>query len=173
MNCHLCGKTIVRPVFKNLKEFKNSALHCKAISGDEHEQMINDDIARPAESWSMEPSPSQSPPSQSVIEQLRKLSWKEMDKLEYDHKQKMNQILDRARKNFQATQDQLESTYKNLHRELASQCCQARSEWGDRVDGDADVDHELRKILKPSIEHIRELLTMEMYRIANLLAEQM
>ena len=182
MNCHLCGKTIVRLVShlqkthkwtkEQCKDFKNSASHCKAISGDFHEHMINDDIARPAESWSMEPSPS-SPPSQSVIEPLRKLSWEEMDKLDYDHKQKMNRILDRARKNFQATQDQLESTYKNLHRELASQCCQARSEWGDRVDGDADVDQELRKILKPSIEHIRELLTMEMYRIANLLAEQM
>lgn len=71
------------------KEFKNSASHCKAISGDEHEQMINDDIARPAESWSMEPSPS-SPPSQSIFEPLRKLSWEEMDKLDYDHKQKMN-----------------------------------------------------------------------------------
>ena len=134
--------------------------------------MINDDITRPAESWSMEPLPSQFPPSQSVIEPLRKLSWKEMDTLEFDHEQKTNKIIDRARKNFQATQDQLESTYKNLHYELASLCCQGRSEWGDRVDGDADVDHELRKILKPSIDHIRELLTMEMYRIANLLSEK-
>ena len=183
MNCHLCGKAVVRLISQlqkthkwtkeQSKEFKNSASHCKEISRDEHGRvMINDDIACSVESCSMEPSP----PStlfQTIIEPLKKLSWEEMDKLEYDHKQKVNRILDRARKNFQATHDQLENSYKNLHHELAFLHSQARAEWVDRVDGDADIDHELRKILKPSVEHIRELFTMEMYRIANLLAEKM
>ena len=102
MNCHLCGKAVVRLVShlqkthkwtkEQSKEFKNSASHYKAISRDEHDRIM-------VESCSMEPSPPLTS-SQTIIEPLRKLSWEEMDKLEYDHKQKVNRILDRARKIF-------------------------------------------------------------------------
>ena len=63
--------------------------------------------------------------------------------------------------------------HANMHQELAATLFQTRSECNDIVDGNIDVNHRLHNILKPSIDYLREVMTLEMHKVAKTLAEQL
>ena len=179
MKCHLCSKDVVYIVShlqkthnwikEDAKDFQNRTILRESTLRDD-QQRENNDNTHKMEAWSMEANPS-SPSLHDDFEPRRKFSWNELD--EEDKLRRSIRILDQIRPNFQGSQDHIANMYAIIHQELASTLCQTRLECSDIVDGNIDVNHRLHNVLKPSIDYLREVMTLEMYKVANTLAEQL
>ena len=191
INCHLCGKTVIlltshlqkthKWTIKETKDFQKSALHefkkiAKSNSGKHSTADMSNEMSttscHPKSSFAFDES------SYAMIEPARKLSWAEMDALDYrqcgtypvefsnENASKVHNLIEAY---LQGAQNYLEKTYLDLHQALTGILCDARSSDRDIVDGNMDVSIYLQSVLKPSLGYLREGSALEMRRLVNLL----